>query len=258
MTRDELAAWFNVKPGDISERLAAAFRDRPVPATDEEQVAAYRFFLLVVQQQAEDDAKATPTRDDADILRDFGITEDAPAPAIDADAAKRYMRNLTEHIALVGGYLQMVIATLASRIIEHDQSKWGDEEFDPYARQQPAFEKATYGSEEYIACCRAIKPAIVHHLAVNRHHPEFHGEAGVTGMNLIDVVEMTCDWMAASRRGGGTLAGLNLSSNFARFGIDGQLGTIITNTVQALSAHNERPPASTPTGWAGFESEYDG
>ncbi len=38
-----------------------------------------------------------------------------------------------------------------------------------------------------------------HHYGNNSHHPEFY-ENGIKGMNLIDLVEMLCDWKAATLR----------------------------------------------------------
>jgi hypothetical protein len=41
--------------------------------------------------------------------------------------------------------------------------------------------------------CRGQRPH-------NSHHPEHYGNRGISGMDLFDVVEMMCDWMAAARR----------------------------------------------------------
>ena len=163
-------------------------------------------------------------------------TEEAEAsePAYTAATAERYMRNLAEHKQLVGKYMQKVIAELTTRAIAHDESKWGEEEFPPYAKQLPLFEQADYGSPEYIACLRAIKPAIDHHFSVERHHPEHFGSEGINGMNLIDLVEMVCDWMAAAQRGGGSLANLRLDLQQDRFAIGSQLQGAIEHTVEAL------------------------
>lgn len=53
-------------------------------------------------------------------------------------------------------------------------------------------------------------------------------------MTLIDVIEMLCDWKAASERTQQTSVAPSLSHNQQRFGIDDQLAAILANTVQAL------------------------
>lgn len=142
-----------------------------------------------------------------------------------------YMDVVLEHKRLVGVYLQRVISALVERAVVHDYSKFGREEFGSYAKQLPIFARAKYGSEEYIACCRAIKPAIHHHLAHNTHHPEFYPD-GINGMDLLDVVEMVCDWVAACQRNGEATLRLDLQRE--RFGIDPQLYGIICRTAEML------------------------
>lgn len=53
-------------------------------------------------------------------------------------------------------------------------------------------------------------------------------------MTLIDIIEMLCDWKAASERTQQDSIAKSLTHNQQRFGIDDQLATILANTVQAL------------------------
>ena len=71
--------------------------------------------------------------------------------------------------------------------------------------------------------------AIAHHHAANTHHPEHYGNAGIAGMDLFDLVEMVCDWMAAAERH--PADGVRLDLNAAQFGITPQLEAIIANTL---------------------------
>ena len=143
-----------------------------------------------------------------------------------------YLDNLLEHKALVGRYVQRVVSALVERAIVHDFSKFGPLELGPYAAMLPRFAKAEYGSEEYQACCRAIKPALDHHVHGNTHHPEFYPN-GVNDMDLLDVAEMVCDWIAASQRAGGDTLRLDLQRE--RFSIGDQLYGIICRTAVALT-----------------------
>ncbi len=143
--------------------------------------------------------------------------------------------NVLQHKRLVASYIERVASDLFKRAIEHDNTKFMPEEFDAYEEALPKFEQTTYGSEAYKQVCRDIKPAIQHHITSNRHHPEYFGEAGINGMTLIDLIEMVCDWIAASQRtekSNDIYQGLEI--NKERFHIDDQLFQIIKNTVDSL------------------------
>lgn len=84
------------------------------------------------------------------------------------------------------------------RGLTHDDSKFGPEEFPIYAEMMDEFEKHPYASDGYNKAKEAIKPATDHHYKYNRHHPE-HFEDGINGMNLVDLLEMLCDWKSATQ-----------------------------------------------------------
>ena len=103
------------------------------------------------------------------------------------------------HIAEVRGLLLKGVMDLLRRSHHHDQSKLEPPEVETFNEFTPKLKDLTYGSDEYRECLRAMKPALEHHYAHNRHHPE-HFANGVLGMDLFDLVEMLSDWIAASRR----------------------------------------------------------
>ena len=73
--------------------------------------------------------------------------------------------------------------------------------------------------------------ALNHHYAANRHHPE-HFSKGIDDMTLVDIVEMLCDWKAASlRQNDGNLL-KSIEINAQRFGYDDQLKRIFINTAR--------------------------
>ena len=86
-----------------------------------------------------------------------------------------------------------------------------------------------YGSPEYEASVAEERPALEHHHRRNPHHPEHHGQAGVAGMDLFDLIEMVCDWMAAAEREPGD--GVRLAYNVRLFGIEPQLASVLANTL---------------------------
>ena len=97
-----------------------------------------------------------------------------------------------QHIAHVADRLHRLANLLRYRADAHDASKLLPPEKEAYDRLTPRLAGLTYGSEEYRATLREMKPAIAHHYAHNSHHPE-HFEDGIAGMNLLDLVEMLCD-----------------------------------------------------------------
>ena len=144
-----------------------------------------------------------------------------------------YTQNILEHVRLVAKLVNRCAAELVERGTDHDRSKWTPEEYGPYERALPRFKEAEYGSPEYFDVVKSIKPAIKHHTSVNRHHPEYFA-IGLAGMNLLDVLEMVCDWIAASKRENpdGVPA---LAYNIERFKIEPQLAAILQNTIDYLT-----------------------
>ena len=80
-----------------------------------------------------------------------------------------------------------------------------------------------------------MKPALQHHYALNDHHPE-HKVEGVDGMSLFSLLDMVCDWVAASERHAHGDVWRSLDLNRDRFGLDPQLMSILTNTLRELGS----------------------
>src|SRR5262245_35896998 len=104
-----------------------------------------------------------------------------------------------QHIATVQSLLHRVVKELLDRADAHDQSKLATPEVELFTEFTPKLATSTYGSPEYEGFRKAMGPALAHHYAKNRHHPE-HFKNGVNDMSLIDVIEMFCDWKAATMR----------------------------------------------------------
>jgi len=138
-----------------------------------------------------------------------------------------------KHIDTVVFYLSKALGELNRRIPMHDQTKLNDPEGGYFEKYTPKLKNLVYGSEEYKECLEALKPALNHHYAVNKHHPENH-PGGVNGMTLIDILEMVCDWRAAmNRHATGNLKD-SMDINQKRFELSDQLRKIIENTIEFL------------------------
>jgi hypothetical protein len=80
---------------------------------------------------------------------------------------------------------------------------------------------------------KEMKVAIDHHNKHNRHHPEYF-ENGIKDMNLIDLIELICDWKSATLRHDDGDIIRSISMNKERFGYSDELEQILLNTVKYL------------------------
>lgn len=133
------------------------------------------------------------------------------------------------HIHHVRDNIGVFVAEMLRRGRVHDASKFTAEEKPALDAALPLLEGVAYGSPEFQAVLDRIGPALQNHYRCNSHHPEHYGADGVAGMDLFDVVEMVCDWMAAAQRH--PTDGVKVTHNVRQFGIDQQLEAIITNTL---------------------------
>jgi len=137
------------------------------------------------------------------------------------------------HIQRVRELLNVGIKNLLTRGEEHDQSKLGSPEVDIFTEYTPKLAELTFGSEEYTQALEDMKPALDHHYAKNRHHPE-HFKNGINDMNLFDLVEMFVDWKASSERQHDGNIRLSIEANGKRFKMNKQLEKIFENTIEAF------------------------
>ena len=138
-----------------------------------------------------------------------------------------------KHIAQVQELLLQVINELSKRAIDHDKSKLEDPEKSTFEIYTPKLKGTTYGSEQYNCFLKEMKPALDHHYEKNSHHPEHYiGKGGINGMDLIDLVEMFCDWKAATLRHADGNLKKSIEHNQERFNISDQLTQIFKNTVK--------------------------
>ncbi len=134
-----------------------------------------------------------------------------------------------EHILKVNHFLQVVIKELLDRGNRHDRSKLETPEVELFTEYTNKLANTTYASPEYDEYKRGLGPALEHHYAKNSHHPE-HFPNGINGMNLLDVIEMFCDWKAATIRHNDGNLRKSIEHNAKRFNMSDQLKEIFENT----------------------------
>ncbi|HDZ13539.1 hypothetical protein LCGC14_1273470 [marine sediment metagenome] len=168
-----------------------------------------------------------------------------------------------KHIEEVKKQIDIVVVALQDRAAKHDASKLESPEREIFDKYTPKLKGTTYGSEEYKQCLAGMKTALDHHYASNRHHPEhfvyhecngcferyyqevnicnicgysqFTDRPDIAQMNLIDLVEMFCDWKAATLRHTDGDIKKSIAINKKRFEISDELTAILLNTVEILN-----------------------
>lgn len=139
-----------------------------------------------------------------------------------------------EHIRAVRLMMQAAMMRLNTRALAHDESKLESPEKEMFDEYTPKLRALTYGSPEYKTTLAAMQQsALAHHYAHNSHHPEHYAD-GVNGMSILDVLEMLCDWKAATMRHADGDIAKSLEINRERFGISDQLHSILVNTAREM------------------------
>ena len=160
------------------------------------------------------------------------VVEEVPTMTIAECQVETY-----KHIENVRRYIKFFTDRLTTRGIEHDRLKLKSPEVEIFTEYTPKLANVTYDSDEYNDCLKEMDVALQHHYANYRHHPE-HFAKGINDMNLIDIVEMLCDWQASSmRQHDGNLL-KSIDTNAQRFGINGQLKQIFINTAKLFDEQN--------------------
>lgn len=139
------------------------------------------------------------------------------------------------HIARVRELLGMFAIEMIRRGDIHDASKFDPVEQGPLDEMQRLVEtegQAPYGSAEYERRIALLGPMLEHHYANNPHHPE-HNSAGISGMDLFDLLEMFADWRAANLDRD-TGQPMNLSFSVEKWKIPPMLEAILQNTAIRL------------------------
>jgi hypothetical protein len=144
-----------------------------------------------------------------------------------------YFDETIAHIEEVQRNMYLIASELEMRSKTHDESKLNEPEASSFAALTPLLKKSTYGSNEYNAFLNELKDTLKHHYSMNRHHPE-HFKNGISGMNIIDLIEMFCDWLAATKRHNDGDIYKSIEINKSRFNLSDELVSIFINTAKQV------------------------
>ncbi len=137
------------------------------------------------------------------------------------------------HIRRVSALLHTFCIELMDRADDHDASKLVHPEKKVFDEFTPKLKETTYGSAEYQGFLKQMDVGLKNHYAANSHHPEHHRD-GINSMSLFDLVEMFCDWKAASERHADGDIHKSIIANKKRFGMSDQLVRIFQNTTRSV------------------------
>ena len=133
------------------------------------------------------------------------------------------------HIKKVNELLTKIIIQLINRGNVHDNSKLEEPEKSEFDRLTPILKELEYGSKEYNESLEQLQVALKHHYENNTHHPE-HYPNGIDDFDILDLVEMICDWKAATERTKDGNIYKSIIHNKTRFNMSTQLCNILHNT----------------------------
>lgn len=144
-----------------------------------------------------------------------------------------YKENIRIHKFNVMRNMDKIVDLLIEVSRLHDDSKLKEPEYSIMKKNIESLRKLTYGSKEYKLKLKEMDKALTHHYKNNDHHPE-HFENGINDMNLVQVVEMFCDWFAATLKhdDGDIMESIRINKD--RFNMSDQLVNIFINTVDLL------------------------
>lgn len=153
-----------------------------------------------------------------------------------------YESDTYKHKQIVADKMIKVVRNLLERAIKHDDSKLEESEKKYYIN--PVFilntEEIPFGSTRYTEVIKEMDKGWEHHKMNNDHHIEFFVPYSVQTLNdpvlcmdLISLIEMCCDWIAAaSRKGNRPEDALKYIEK--KYPINVQLRQVIINTINMI------------------------
>lgn len=143
---------------------------------------------------------------------------------------KKYIQ---EHIANVRKRMGELAGIIVSRAENHDKSKLEEPEFSGFVAMdnEPRY---PYGSEEYNDKSKRFAWLFKVHWSKNRHHPEYFDDKGEFEQeaNLVDVIEMLCDWVSYNGCMSYTEAYDLVEKQCRRFRFSGTMRNLLLNTLR--------------------------
>ena len=143
---------------------------------------------------------------------------------------KSFLLRIHDHTFGVRSRVTRICTALITRAITHDNSKYSEKELNAHISMADEMDGIKYGTDAYYTIKKKYEALSAEHFANNRHHPEHHPK-GIDDMNLVDVIEMLCDWLTGSENTG-TPVERSLEINEKRYNVSPQLMNLLRNTIR--------------------------
>lgn len=151
---------------------------------------------------------------------------------------------ISKHIASVQIKLERLVLEIIKRSKEHDSSKLIEPEISLWKKmdEEP---RCPYGTKEYFEKINRNKLVFDLHYKNNPHHPE-HFLNGINDMDLVDVLELLCDWISYKEIISYSEAVKIVKQQAKRFNLSEQLTFIMINTLTNYFIDLGQPENVTP------------
>ena len=145
----------------------------------------------------------------------------------------KVINTIQEHSQNVGAVVLKVCEELMRRALTHDASKLSAQELEDNFKALPdkwriQAQGHGYHSDEQEKHRKKFAAEIHRHRSTHPHHPEYFGN-DVNKMNLIDLIEMLCDWYVSS-----VDIDESIRENSSEYKIDPHISQILENTALTL------------------------
>ncbi len=171
--------------------------------------------------------KTTEENEECETDNDYCVT------VTPIDEKDGYFNHTRTHILKVQENISSICSELTNRGLAHDRSKFTEEESDLLSAYYPKLKKSTFMSADYLGFMEYLKPALTLHYQRNRHHPE-HFKNGMEDMNLIDILELLCDWYAATKNHNDGNILVSIEVNQKRFGYSDSFKEMLKSTCRYM------------------------
>lgn len=147
------------------------------------------------------------------------------------DAIDKRLKKVKDHKKDVMNLINLIIIELHNRKNVHDDSSLDPSEVEVLAYYSDFIKEDSYINEETLTYMKEIKNVLNIHFQKNRHHPE-HFKNGIKDMNLIDIIEMLCDWKTTMAEDEDIISVIKKNKKIYKFSDD--LMNILINTATSI------------------------
>jgi len=136
---------------------------------------------------------------------------------------------IISHIDRVKSWISRFATILYSRGIHHDESKLQEPEYSLWKKmdEEPRY---PYGTQQYKDKLERHKKVFKLHYRKNRHHPE-HWNGWYSEMDLVDMIEMMCDWLGYKENISLSEAQKLIETQCKRYGFSNEMRGLLYNTL---------------------------